>query len=389
MLLSVVLGLGSVAAAALPPDSPSEALEKAAETYRSASRLAERFDYQVFLPNGQVDRKAIEYGWDGERTFMAMVAGDGTRMFHLTVEGGVLRATQFNIAGAMVEGSYEGSLVAALLAVGADRIGLAVTPGLAASEEGDTVFFDSFGFGVLGAMRPASVSTEKGMTRVTLAGERGTAVAHLSEAGALVGLDLGIVDGAQEVNLEGTVKAIEVPADDDRWTIAATGLRPVADFAALENAGYPLGSPAPDLEIPTLAGGNLALAEQQGRVVVLDFWATWCVPCWSALEHIERLAVWAESSGLPVSVWAVDTEEQTTNLKEQTALASKFLAERGLDLPVVIDADSSFFAGMHSPGLPSTVVIAPDGTLARFHAGIGDDMEEVLKAEVLALLEEQ
>jgi peroxiredoxin len=388
-LLSVFIGLGSMAAAALPPDPPLEALARAAEAYRTAPGFAERFDYQVFLPGGQIDRKAIEYGRSGDRKFMAMVAGDGTRVFHLTVEGSVLRAVQFNIAGAMVESSYEGSLVAALQAIGADRIGLTVTPGLAASEEGEAVFHDSFGFGVLGAMRPTSVATEDGMSLVTLAGERGTATARLTEAGALVGLDLSLVDGEQKVRLEGIVTAIEVPADDERWTIAAAGLRPVADFASLENAGYPLGSAAPSLEIPTLTGGKVALAEQQGRVVILDFWATWCVPCWSALEHMERLARWAESSGLPVSVWAVDTEEQTTTFEEQAALVAKFLAERGLDVPVAVDFDSSFFAGMHTPGLPSTVLIAPDGTLARFHSGVGDDMEELLKAEVLALLEAQ
>lgn len=388
-LLSVVFVSLSLAAADGLLGSPSDAMGTAASIYREAPRFAERFEYEVHLTDDRVDRKAIEYGRDGDRMFVAMLDGSGTRVFHVVVTDGVLRAVQFNIAGAYVEGVFHGSLVEAFRATGADRIGLTVPPGLAASEPGMQAFLDAFGFGVLGAMRQESVTSEDGMTQVALSGEAGTAAVRLGEKGALSGLSLTLGEGEGAVRLDGTVSAIEVPAGDERWMITTDGLRPVADFAALENAGYPLGSAAPDLGTRTLDGGRLGLAEQRGRVVVLDFWATWCVPCWTALEHVERLAAWAEESGLPISVWAVDTAEQTTTFEEQAALAKRFLAERGLDLPVAVDVDDSFFAGMHSPGLPSTVLIAPDGTLARFHAGIGDDMEQVLRAEVLELLGEK
>ena len=68
------------------------------------------------------------------------------------------------------------------------------------------------------------------------------------------------------------------------------------------------------------------------------------------------------------------------------AQAADFLAKRDLDLPVLVDVDDSFFAGMHSPGLPSTVVIGPDGTLAGYHSGVAADMAGDLRAEVEALL---
>ena len=44
---------------------------------------------------------------------------------------------------------------------------------------------------------------------------------------------------------------------------------------------------------------------------------------------------------------------------------------------------------MHTPGLPSTVIVAPDGTLARYHSGVGDDMEEILRREVIELLQDR
>ena len=89
-----------------------------------------------------------------------------------------------------------------------------------------------------------------------------------------------------------------------------TGRTAVATFAEIGSSG-PLGQPAPDVTLRTLDGGTVRLAGLRGSVVVIDFWATWCVPCWEALEHTEELAAWAKSSGLPVKVFALNTMEST------------------------------------------------------------------------------
>ncbi len=73
------------------------------------------------------------------------------------------------------------------------------------------------------------------------------------------------------------------------------------------------------------------------------------------------------------------------DLDQQRAEVERFLSGRDLSLPTLLDVDDSFFAAMHSPGLPSTVIIAPDGTLARYHSGLIDDMLETLKREVVEL----
>lgn len=106
-----------------------------------------------------------------------------------------------------------------------------------------------------------------------------------------------------------------------------------------------------------------------------------------ALEYIEELSNWVSANDLPVSVWAVDTLEATSVFEEQSAQARRFLQSRALDLPVLIDVDDAFFAGMHSPGLPSTVIIAPDGSLAGYHSGLMEGMTERLQAEITALVE--
>lgn len=387
-LLCFVCLVSVALAAPAAAETPAEALARAAESYRESTQLAERLDYTVRFPDGREDRKAIEYGRAGDRLFIAMLDDAGTRIFHITAGEGRLRALQFNIGGGFVETPFEGSLVGALAVIGADRIGITVPPGLAAYEGSDDAFVESFGFGVLAAPHPVAVKTAGGVVAVTLTADAGSGVARLdAETGRLTGLSLTVGDAGSSVSLDGVFTPIELSADDPRWRVATADRRPVATFAELEAKGYPLGRAAPDLEIRALGGEVVSLGSLRGRVVILDFWATWCVPCWTALEHLEQVAEWAETAGMPISVWAVDTAEQTKTFSAQVALASEFLDSRGLDLPVLIDVDGGFFTGMHSPGLPSTVVIAPDGTLAHYHTGVGADMEEVLRSEAMALLE--
>lgn len=369
--------------------TPSEALSRAAENYLAVPRLAERLDYTVRFPDGRQESKAIEYGRTAGRIFLAMLAPDGTRIFHVTVGDGVLRAVQYNAGSAILEAPVGESLAATLDAVGAGQIGITLPPGLAAFEPDEGAFLESFRFGVLGMLRPTTVDTAKGVTRVTLSTEGGGAVARLDAgSGRLTGISLEIGEPGSSVRLDGTLNPIEVADEDPRWTVPTEARQPVATFAELEASAFPLGETARDLEIGSIEGESIALAPLRGRVVILDFWATWCVPCWKALEHVERVARWAEESARPISVWTVNTLEQTATFDEQASLAAEFLADRGLDVPVLVDVDDSFFAGMHSPGLPSTVIIAPDGTLAHYHTGVSEEMEESLRTQALALLAE-
>jgi cytochrome c biogenesis protein CcmG, thiol:disulfide interchange protein DsbE len=146
-------------------------------------------------------------------------------------------------------------------------------------------------------------------------------------------------------------------------------------------SGYPLGQPAPDVTLRSLDGASVRLADLRGSVVVLDFWATWCVPCWEALAHTEELAAWAKSSGLPVKVFALNTMESTKGEELRRQIA-EFLRAKKLDLPVLLDSVHDAFSAFHEPGLPSLVIIGKDGRLARYHSSRIADMVKTVRSEV-------
>ena len=149
----------------------------------------------------------------------------------------------------------------------------------------------------------------------------------------------------------------------------------------VEATGYPLGQLAPDVTLRSLDGGTVRLADLRGSVVVLDFWATWCVPCWETLEHTEELAAWAKASGLPVKVFALNTME-TAKGEELRRQIAEFLRARKLELPVLLDSVHDAFSAFHEPGLPSLVIVGKDGRLARYHASRIEDMVKTVRGEV-------
>lgn len=143
--------------------------------------------------------------------------------------------------------------------------------------------------------------------------------------------------------------------------IVETTFEPVSQegFALREAAfGPPPGSPARDWELPLLGGGSVSLADLRGRVVVLDFWATWCPPCLDTLGALDSLH--REMAGRPVSFFAVNTMESGDPAE---------LVERlDLSVPVLLEGDDVH--DVYTRGnLPAMSVIDAAGRHAGFVLG--------------------
>ena len=141
-----------------------------------------------------------------------------------------------------------------------------------------------------------------------------------------------------------------------------------------------LGKEAPLFELKGLDGQTVVnLADHLGKdVVVLDFWATWCPPCVRALPIIDQVTAQFKDKG--VVFYALDQEEDADTV-------ANFLANRGIQPPVLLDSESAAANSYGVRGLPTSVIIGKDGTVQVFHVGLSPNLGEKLAAEIEALIE--
>lgn len=133
--------------------------------------------------------------------------------------------------------------------------------------------------------------------------------------------------------------------------------------------------PVPNISMPTLDGRQWSLKESAGKVVVLNFWATWCEPCRTEVPYLIKLR--GEFGGKGLSVAGVTLDEGTDVVK-------KFVAEYKVDYPILIPPVDSPWTKLDNT--PTTLVIDRDGRLAQKY--IGAVPEEELRRDIEKLLAE-
>jgi thiol-disulfide isomerase/thioredoxin len=152
------------------------------------------------------------------------------------------------------------------------------------------------------------------------------------------------------------------------WVIAQTAS--AAEFRTWSG-------PTPALQLRDLQGREHRLADYRGKVVLVNFWATWCAPCRDEMPSIERLR--QSLDGRPFAVLAV-------NLAEPVSRIEKFLAQVPLDFPILLDADTAAAKAWKARFLPATYLVDGEGRVRYAHYGELDWAGAAARAKVLELL---
>jgi peroxiredoxin len=138
--------------------------------------------------------------------------------------------------------------------------------------------------------------------------------------------------------------------------------------------------PAPGFALKSNGGQQVALSSLKGNVVMVNFWATWCVPCRQEMPHLQ--ALYEKYNGLGFELLAVNVE------KNNAEGARKWLEETPVTFPVLFDPENQVTKLYKVQTMPSTVLIGRDGTMRFIHFGYKPGYENEYQTEVRALLRE-
>jgi thiol-disulfide isomerase/thioredoxin len=161
----------------------------------------------------------------------------------------------------------------------------------------------------------------------------------------------------------------------------AAGALALAVLLASSALGLEVGDPAPGWKLARLDGsGELKLADLRGKVVFVDFWASWCGPCQKSMPQFDALA-----KELPADRFALIG----VNVDKDTAAAKKVLSKRPVSYPIVSDPTGSLPGRYGVETMPMAYLLDGDGAVRYVHKGFRDGDIEKLREHIQKLLAEK
>ena len=168
----------------------------------------------------------------------------------------------------------------------------------------------------------------------------------------------------------GLLASAKPPAPEPSSAPPAAGDRPAAlapSTAAIDVALRELDLVKPsraraaeDFTLPALGGGTFRLSEQRGKIVLVNFWATWCPPCLEEMPAMERLWRKYKDAGFVLVAVSVDTDPQKV---------TPFVREHTLTFPIAFDTTMAVAEKYGVRALPSSFILGRGGELAALALG--------------------
>lgn len=152
-------------------------------------------------------------------------------------------------------------------------------------------------------------------------------------------------------------------------------------FAACnrDSTGHAGSGKAPDFSFNDVSGNKIKLSDFRGKVVMLEFWATWCPPCIESIPAMQTVYEKYKDRGFLLLGISVDRGT------DAGSKVSSFLKENGVAYPVFLD-DGNISSAYGANSIPMSLIIDKNGHIAVRHTGFIPNMVETLSREIEALL---
>ena len=163
------------------------------------------------------------------------------------------------------------------------------------------------------------------------------------------------------------------------WPVEASASKSIAPTSQQDIEATTLihaGDVAPDFTVEMLDGSHITLSDLRGKVVLVNFWATWCPPCRQEMSHLQKDVI-DRFAGKDVVVLPISRGEERKTVEQ-------FIERMGYTFPVGLDRDQSIYKKYASNYIPRSVVVGKDGKVV--YVAVGYD-QEIAKAIDNAIVE--
>jgi len=152
--------------------------------------------------------------------------------------------------------------------------------------------------------------------------------------------------------------------DNKNNNAAADNNRQTGDDALIENpdAKAEIGYYAPDFNVKLLSGDAVKLSDFRGKVVFINFWATWCEPCVSEMPDMQEL----------FEMFPDDLVVLAVNRSEKKDKVENFIAQNGYTFNIGLDENGEIQEKYPTQGIPYTIIINPEGLITEIRLGLGN-----------------
>lgn len=138
-----------------------------------------------------------------------------------------------------------------------------------------------------------------------------------------------------------------------------------------------VGDKVPAFSMKDIKGNTVTLDSLNGKVVFLDFWATWCGPCKEELPALDAIYQKYAKDGLEIVAVSVDKSEENV---------AEFLAKKPVSFTVLTDKTGKLASSFSLVGMPTAFIIGKDGVIVHKHAGFSKSFLSVYEKEIVELL---